>query len=75
MYCLDDYDVDVFGAESGDEWAFIDIIFLPCNMKESVLWEDGNDKIDPQCVRDFTKQVNYIGGLNFLVLANEESFK
>ena len=55
MFCLDDYDIDLYGAESGDEWAYIEVLFLPCNVKESVLYTDGADKIDPQCVNDFTK--------------------
>ena len=74
MFCLDDYDIDIFGAESSDEWAFIDIVVIPCNVKESAIFEDGDDSIDPQCIGDFEKQVEYIGGLNYLFLVNEESF-
>ena len=42
MFCLDDYDIDVFGAESSDEWSFLDIVVIPCNVKESAIFEDGD---------------------------------
>ena len=74
MFCLDDYDIDLYGTEIADEWAFVDLIFLPCNIKESVIFGDEDDSIDPQCVKDLEKQVEYVGGLNFLVLTNDESF-
>ena len=51
MFCLDDYDWDLYGTEIADEWAFVDLVFLPCNIKESVIFGDKVDSIiDPQCV-------------------------
>ena len=43
-------------------------------MKDSAIFEGGSDSIDPQCVNNLDKQIEYIGGLNFLILTNEETF-
>ena len=76
MFCLDDYDFDLYGTESSDEYAFIDLVYMPCNVKESSTISDiEDDKIDPQCVGDFDKMVEYVGPINYVILTNEESFK
>ena len=74
MFCLDDYDVEIFGTEQSDNSAFIDFVLLPCNVKESAIFKDGVDRIDPECVHDLDKQEEYIGAPNYRILANSETF-
>ena len=52
MFCLDDYDIDIYGNEQSDEFAFVDLILMPCNVKLSALYEGEDDRIGPECVND-----------------------
>ena len=52
MFCLDDYDIDLYGTEISDEYAFLDLVFLPCNINEFTIYGDEENIVDPQCVND-----------------------
>ena len=64
--CLDMRDVALFGADPANNTATIDVMFLPCNMKESLLGHHVNlspDRIPADCNYDRDELLKYLGSL------------
>ena len=57
MYCIewnDDDPIKLYGSGQEDDFARIDVIFVPCNYLHTMLDFEG-DTIHPECVGDKQK--------------------
>ena len=49
--------------------AFLDVTFAPCNY---IQYAYEGDTIDPSCVRDLDKQIEYLNKIQIVTLHNNE---
>ena len=68
--CLDWTDVVLSGMDPSDNTRTIDVMFLPCNMKGSLLGDGLEDNIPEGCNYDRDELIKYLGSLQMLIYAN-----
>ena len=76
--CLDMRDVPLFGADPANNTATMDIMFLPCGMKESLLGHHidiSPDRIPDDCNFDRDEMLKYLGSLQMIIWSNSASFQ
>lgn len=72
--CLDMKNVVLYGEEPSINMKTIDIMLLPCMMKETMLGGKV-DRIPDECNWDRDELVKYLGPLSMLIYKNEGSFQ
>lgn len=76
LYCLDEEDFDylLFGTQEVKTFGSLQFMAVPCNMRLTHIGAKTDDRIDPNCVDDLQKQIEYLGSLNFVVYYNRQQF-
>ena len=75
--CLDMRDIPLYGEDPATNTANIDVMFLPCGMKESLLGHHENlsvDRIPEDCNFDRDEMLDYLGSLQMYIWSNAGSF-
>lgn len=71
--CLDWSDVMLAGERPSYNTRNVDIMFLPCNIKLTLL-SNSDDGIPDNCNYDRDNLTNYLGPMQMLIYKNEGSF-
>ena len=74
LFCIDweSAAIDLYGMEATGNYAFIDIVILPCNVKLSKITPGTDDRIHPECIWDLEKQQQYMSPPVLITLHNQE---
>jgi len=75
LFCIDwdNSGVELFGAESTGNFALVEVVAVPCNMKLTQdLFGGFEDRIDEDCVWDLDKQTEYLRPPNMVAFHNQE---
>ena len=74
LFCIDweSAAIDLYGTEATGNYAYIDIIILPCNVKLSEITPGSDDRIHPECIWDLEKQQEYMQPPALITLHNQE---
>ena len=75
LYCIDweEANIELFGAESTQNYAFLEISAVPCNLKLTLPYLGGTeDRISEDCVWDLEAQQDYIRPPNLIAYYNQE---
>ena len=75
MFCLDwndDTPFELVGEKvADDDYARLEVIFVPCNYLHTQLGYDG-DSVHPECVGSKEEQIAHMGQSNLVVYLNQE---
>ena len=74
--CLDWSGVELQGEDPAYNTKTIDVMFIPCNMKETLLGDaTEDDRIPQNCNYDKDKLIEYLGPIQMLIYKNIGSFQ
>ena len=75
LFCLDydALDIKIFGAYNGAYHSVLDVMLVPCNVKNTVLGGE-EDNIPTDCNWDRQAAIDYIGDLNIVAYYNQGRF-
>ena len=74
MFCIDwSKERLIYGNENNQNFQRIDILMNPCNYLHTHIGYEG-DTIDPECIADLEKQIEYLGPLDFMLYYTEGIF-
>ena len=73
LFCIDweEANIELYGSESTQEYAFLEISAVPCNLKLTLPYLGGTeDRISEDCVWDLEAQQDYIRPPNLIAYFN-----
>ena len=73
--CLNWRDIKLSGADPAPELTALDIMVLPCNMRETLLADNAEeDRIPEDCNWNKTALIDYLGPIEMVIYKNEGRF-